>query len=380
MVVCASVGCAPNAVQDTPPAATVRQEPVGGNLARALEANVKPSDLERVAIGASRSDRGEDLDELIQMLSDARFLSKLDEKERNPDGLGGFEGIPGRRLTNVLAGIAKHKPAAAGSVFLGLARKQNFVSESTRVEALMNACGELKQPSKEILDFLEAEAKPGTWQAQMLIRLFLEMGSEDSIARIENAFFTLKEGKSRSLFTHSLIQIRDQKKGVCLYRRILERGVKDDDTRNVAVQTLFDLREEWYPPLPAPRYVPKVPDRREASDEILGNLLSVADLTTKLALTEESRASVQKGRKEIEEILEFRKSGKPATIAKHIKELDSASFQTRDQAARELRAFGGWAIPQLRAALENPASAEARTRIDRLIQEISKAQKKKTPQ
>ena len=105
----------------------------------------------------------------------------------------------------------------------------------------------------------------------------------------------------------------------------------------------------------------------------------MAEFTTTLELTAPTCQSVAKGRKEIEEIIAFRKSGKPAMIATQIKDLDSSNFEIREKATRELRTFGDWALPQLRKALENPASREARGRIEQVIEQITNPASKESP-
>jgi hypothetical protein len=59
-----------------------------------------------------------------------------------------------------------------------------------------------------------------------------------------------------------------------------------------------------------------------------------------------------------------------AAVRKLIAHLDSAKFAERDRASRDLRALGRGAEPYLWQALANPASAEARRRVQSLLDEL----------
>jgi hypothetical protein len=50
-----------------------------------------------------------------------------------------------------------------------------------------------------------------------------------------------------------------------------------------------------------------------------------------------------------------------------ITQLDDDQFRKREQATRDLQRLGRAVIPELRAALEQPASAEARRRLELLL-------------
>jgi hypothetical protein len=60
-----------------------------------------------------------------------------------------------------------------------------------------------------------------------------------------------------------------------------------------------------------------------------------------------------------------------AKLERLVAELDARSFQVRERATRELRDLGSRAGPALRKALANPASPEARRRLEALVQRLS---------
>jgi hypothetical protein len=373
------LACSQNAREpDAPGSATLSNEETTGVLSRALSANKKASDLELLAIAACKSRNGRDVDELTRLLLDAKFLANLEEEGDDPRVPPEKIPWPGARLGGILRSLARNHPAKAEKAFLGLGKDKRFMGENTRVEALMRACGEFKDPSKEVLDFLESQAAPRTWQNNIVDGILAKMGSAGALERIRKRMAVPQLNVGRDVFQDILIEQRDRWEVIGLYRGVIEDGLKDAETRNMVVQTLFDYRPGWYGVRCGPEVRwPKPPDRRGASSEILGELVKIADLTAKLDLTDETRQSVAKGRKEIEEIIDFRKSGKPELIAKHIKNLDSPSFQERDKATRELKQFGDWAEPQLRKALEASPTPEARSRIDMILREIAEAKKKK---
>lgn len=68
------------------------------------------------------------------------------------------------------------------------------------------------------------------------------------------------------------------------------------------MQRLFDFQKEWYgTQLTKP--LPLAPDRRDATSEVLRELRKLADLSLKLDVPAETKAVVEKARKEIDDIL-----------------------------------------------------------------------------
>jgi hypothetical protein len=376
-LLCCFLGCTPRPAEKRVPSAPAAGEPKAfappaGQLATGLQnPTTTPKQVQRLAIAACKSGREEEIVELTRALSDPQFLSRLDDEDDDfpPDRMN-----KGERLEKVLRAFAKYEPAKAELAFLRLASEKRFTAYRSRLFVLIRACSEFRQPSKEILDFLEAQAQSEKGEYR-IDDILVAIGSKGSLERLENRFFEQKLPINSILFTNYLLEVRDQPNVVDFYRRILAKEIADEKTRNLAVQSLFDYRPfKWYNPS-AP--YPKAPDRREASDDVLGKLLSIADFTKTLGLTSETRQCVAKGRAEIEEIVEFRKSGKPAEITKKIAMLDSTNYGLREQASRELKDFGDWALPQLRASLASPCSTETRTRIERIIEEIVASRNKK---
>jgi hypothetical protein len=62
----------------------------------------------------------------------------------------------------------------------------------------------------------------------------------------------------------------------------------------------------------------------------------------------------------------------PARIARLIANLDSAEFDARDKASKELEKLGKWAEPALRKALQDSPNLEVRKRIIRLREAIAR--------
>jgi hypothetical protein len=142
---------------------------------------------------------------------------------------------------------------------------------------------------------------------------------------------------------------------------------------------VFDHRRDWYPQTRPT--IPKPPPRREAPTESLPELLAVADLALKLDVSEDTKNSVRKARKDIEEILAFRRSGKPERIEQLIAELDDKEFKVREKASRELEQFGDWAAPAIRKALKAspPPSLERQRRLQQVLTAIEAKKAEKAP-
>jgi hypothetical protein len=379
-IVLAALGtCLLGCFQDLPRAGPVAQKkqlqstlvekPISAVRAAFL-GDTKPAQLEKMAIAVCQAGNDDQIAVLMAILSEPGLVAKLDVVDEDSKLPGGGRLADGVRLQRILRTLAREHPKKAEAAFLKLAETKSFMSDHDRVDVLMFACGEFRRPSQRILDFLEAQVATGSWRANFITRILAEIGSDESLKVIENRFFASDGGRDSGWFRTDLIAIRDRIETVHLYGRILKTGVTDARLRNIIVQTLFDFQPaKWYL---IDQHVPKIPNRREAKDEVLDELLAVANLTQKLELTDETRQSVAKGRKEIEEIIAFRKTGKEI-VANNIAKLGDSSFQVRNEATIELRKFGDWAVPQLRLALENPPSAEARARIQELINEFSKS-------
>jgi hypothetical protein len=330
--------------------------------------------LEELAISLCESQDPAALELVLCLLEDAGFWARLDSKEVYNYAEKEL------RLRRVLMAVGKLPPGKANAALLRLTQNDDFMRRPARVSyemqgrvnALMHACGEVREPSEKLLDFLDSQAKPGSGYSYLIVPILARMRSPAASRRIEAHFLAAPDNdRSRPYwFTMDLLPYRDDLAIVQLYRRLLTSDLRDASLRHTMVQAVFDYRpKDWYSPNKIEYYkrIYKLPPRREAATETLEELLTIADICSKLDLNETTRASVLKGRKEIETILEFRRSGGPERIAKLIAQLDDNSFQMRDQATRDLEKYGDWAEPALREALRANISAEMRERISRLL-------------
>src|SRR5262249_5675311 len=99
------------------------------------------------------------------------------------------------------------------------------------------------------------------------------------------------------------------------------------------------------------------------SDEVLSSLLKISQEMGNLTLSQNAQESLGRGRKEIEEIREFRANGGPQRISKLLDALDDASSAVKQKATSALVKEGRWAEPALREALQRSLSVEVRQRV-----------------
>jgi len=331
---------------------------------KVLQSSTNPEELEAACLTICRTADASSLDLLLSFLEDNSFYYRLDSLDDYT-----FKKARELRLSRIVQAIGKLPPPLANPALVRLSNHKEFLSNSARKLAVIEACGSVRSPSVPLLDFLDAlaGAEEG-WEPNAAVRVLAEMRSPAACNRIEKVFFSTKDSR-RNWFTHYLIQVRDDFAIVVLYRRLLVRGIQDASLRNLAVQTLFDYRlEDWYD-VSKPR-LPKPPPRREAAPESLRELLKIADLSLKLDLTPDTRESVLNGRKEIEPILKFHDEGHPERIARLIDELNSPTFKVRDSATGALEMYGDWAEPYLRRALAAPPSEEVRQRLNNILAKL----------
>jgi hypothetical protein len=180
------------------------------------------------------------------------------------------------------------------------------------------------------------------------------------------------------------MEIRNDPAIVTLYRRLLNADLKDPvklfrndgkwettTLRNIGVRTLFDSSLGWN----CGAYVTP-PARYQASTTVLEELLLIGDEALKTEISAEAKSSVRAARKEIEEILAFRRSGAPDRIAKSIAALNSSDFFVRRNATKELEEFGTSAGPAMRKALRSPLPLETRRRLEYLTDRLAEPKQK----
>lgn len=343
-----------------------------------LETSIDPDELATALIGLSRSDSPGALEAWVNYLCDRTFLQRLDPED--PPDQFKFE-TGDKRVGRVLGAVARLSPDKANLTLVKLGKSKAFFEGSYRERAFRGACEMLRQPSAQLLDVLEELAGE---QSSLLIQPLARMRSPLACERIEKIYHSGQYSDSHKAewFTHEIMEARTEPCIVSFYRRLLVAEVKDPvlkrfryDTeewyetsiRNILVQTLFDyLPEQWYD-----RNWATPPARHQASTKVLEELVLIADLSLKLDISPDAKKSVHKGRKEIDQILAFRRSGAPERIAKAILALDDEAYPVREKATKELKELGESAGPALRKAWRTPLSTEARRRAELLLAQLA---------
>jgi len=322
--------------------------------------------LLNAAISLCQTEDTKNLGSVVEFLRASDFLRRLDSKDD-------YDYQPQLRIERILIEIGKLSGAKAENVLLSLGENEVIMAHPRRRDAIVMATGKIRHPSKKLFDFLDAQAKTKSVQVYTVVAALGTMRSPKALQRIEEWFHTSELHTSSKIgwFTQELIQHRNDPAIVALYERLLKGRIEDRALRSVVVQSLFDYRpREWYEPSHiAP---PRPPFRREASTEVLQQLLVIADQSVQLDISEDTKEGVRKARTEVEAILKFRQDGGPEHITKLISQLDDKSFPVREHATRELEKYGDWAEPALRAALERTPTLEAQRRIQTLLSKLKK--------
>ena len=178
------------------------------------------------------------------------------------------------------------------------------------MDALIYAAGEVHQPSKVLLHWVDEQGTPKNG-ANLAVEAFARMATDESCALIEKRMLSNGYDKYDKMgWLHSiLIPVRDHPAVVRLYKRLMQATIEDDEVREALVQSLFDYRpKEWYGTSPSHDTDPV--KWKDCSTPVLEKLLNIADTADKLDVSAEAKAGVAKARKEIQSILAARMAGK----------------------------------------------------------------------
>ncbi len=262
--------------------------------------------LESTALDLCASKDPKALEVLTKWLLDPVFVARMDNEEE-------YKYYRHRlRIKRVLLAIGKKGTAEAESALLRLGEDREFTRHVARMDGLIVACGWIKKPSAKLLEFLDSRiTKQGTYTS-IVIDALAQMHTPESCALLEKWFHSADYvGPSRpGWFTETILEYRNDPNIVAFYRRLLSVEIRDERLRNRMIQSLYDYRPlDWYGRVGYSHMLrrgstaPKPPPRKDASTEVLRELLEIAELTKKLDLSPETREGVQKAVKEINEIL-----------------------------------------------------------------------------
>ena len=339
-------------------------------LADAIRSSADPEEIERLSIELVKSKESGAINELESLLVDPEYSRRLDPNAK-------LVALTDLRLYTVLKTLVRARQKESSDLLVKLAKNNQFMSSGVRRSVFFSACEEVQEPSSDLLDILEMQLLPSA-DPNSALTAIIWMRSTAACERLHKHINKpdWTPERKRGLFVWDIIQVRNAPAIVKFYEDELRSGVKDDATRNVIIQTLFDYRlkdPDWYPyqaiSVEANQF-PKPPPRVEASTEVLEKLLKLADYSETLNINKKTMESIAKGRKEITRILDFRQAH-GAKIPQLIKDLDG-TFTARDKATRELTEFGDLVEPELRQALQGNLSVESRRRIEEILGKLKK--------
>jgi hypothetical protein len=253
--------------------------------------------LQRTAIKLIETNDPAAISQVVDFLHDPDFLGRLEPKD-DP------ESCDRQRIQQVLKAIGRLGTPAAEGLLLKLAQAKVFKEDSLRMLYLIGATAELKKPSKETIALLNAQVAANEGKIlTFVVFIFLHQAQPETLAEVERHFLSpeVSRGAKESWITCMLLR-RHNLAILQLWERLLKSDKVDAELRNRLVQGLFDFQEKWFGPQRTSP-LPLAPDRKDAPSDVLRELRKLADLSLKLDIPAETKAIVEKSRKEIDDIL-----------------------------------------------------------------------------
>src|SRR5262249_32897915 len=180
----------------------------------------RAEDLEAAAIALCRAGDEAGIDALRSCLEDADWLDKLDAAE---DYRRRFRTL---RVGRGLQCLGQLPAGQASAALVRLGKSKTFASERCRLFLLIEACGEVRHPSEELLRFLDTTGAPDRSELDWVIRALARMRAPAACRLIERRFFALEE-PPLDWFMHALLPVRDDLAIVHLYETLLRKGLDD---------------------------------------------------------------------------------------------------------------------------------------------------------
>ncbi len=256
--------------------------------------------LEKTALFLVNSKDPGALDKLTAILRDPKFLARLDSEEDYDSS-----SLHGPRIPGIVYAIGKLDTPKAQEILLQLIADKEFMAKGKRFRAVIIACGSIRKPSSKLLAFLDAKA--GDTESDYYFRAVASLittRSSEASKLVEKRFLSPDYSASAKIvwLSHVMLFVRDDPAILSLYERLLRADIKDDDVRQMLVWTLFDFQPyKWIGGHHPKDMVP--PPRQDAPTEVLQKLRELADVSLKLDIPAETKAIVEKSRKEIDDIL-----------------------------------------------------------------------------
>lgn len=253
--------------------------------------------LQRTAIKLIETNDSAVLNQVANFLCDPDFLARLEPA-------GDLESQGRQRIQQVLNAVGKLGTPEAEAILLKLVEDKTYADDGSMLRRVVSATPYIKQPSEKLIAFLngQAEAYDGKILSTV-VRIFLYMAQPATLAEAEKRFLSpdVHYGAKRS-WVNFMLYYRHNLAILQLWERLLKSDKVDAELRDRLVLRLFEFQKEWYGPhLTSPLALP--PDRKDAPTDVLQELRKLADLSLKLDIPAETKAIVEKARKEIDDIL-----------------------------------------------------------------------------
>jgi hypothetical protein len=288
--------CSGGVRESQPGAIESKKKPPPANQIQEELRNVKdPDQLLALALKSCTSTDSAALATVIEAVKDPYFCDRLDpDGEEKPvvivHGKPPPDFLEPMRLQKLMYAIASLPGEVGCRSILAIAESKTFTSQMKvgktgphqRMEALIIACGNVRNPSPELLTFMDRKLAEDNYWSSRVICAWVRMRSEAACPKLEQRVKEANDklgGEMRGFYVEVLFASRNEPTTVDLYKRLISGNIKDAGLRNTIVQTVFDYRpREWYG-INAPRverYLP-VPNRHAASTVVLRELMNIAN-------------------------------------------------------------------------------------------------------
>jgi hypothetical protein len=270
----------------------------------ALKTSSDRDKLYEAAVSLCRSKEPKALEILVELLLDPAFRARLDS-EKEPC------------TTWVTEAIGKIGTAKAEDAILRLSNNKQFRDSNRGLAGLIKAAMWIQKPSPKLVAFVESTPALEYGTLNGATEVLTKMGTPEACAALARLVEPVlmspdyDKHKKRYRLLYDLLPVRNDLAIVKLYERLFaaKELLKDEFVRNIMVQSLFDYRpQEWA--VWDPDYDAEPPVRKNAPTEVLEKHRALADAALKMDLAKDTKAGVEKAKKEIETLLAERKSKK----------------------------------------------------------------------
>lgn len=268
--------------------------------------------LQKTALSLIRSGQPGAMEKAATFLCDPDFLERLDGDLRNH--------APDRwdfRLLCLLHAAAELGTAQAEEAILKLGKDPAYdrppIENWRRRGALILAAGFLKKPSQKLLTFIEDQSTVHEKLHQrIVIGSLLRFRTPEAARAVESRLLSADYSDSMKKYCVKtwFPLFRYEPSTLELYERLLKADLKDKSLRDTLVATLFGDEDQLWWRIAGVHPDDRIQPLKDASTEILKRLVPLSDTSLKLDIDGDTKETVRRAKKEIDELLAEREKKK----------------------------------------------------------------------